>query len=115
MAGEGTWRGTSPECARRCRRRPAPAQFLHGGGSMVRYPAAVLASSLLFWPVASQAVCPQAKPNCGQCATLFCDGDTWDCAPKAAGTACNDGSVCTTNDQCDGFLTCSGVPISCNA
>lgn len=32
-----------------------------------------------------------------------------------AGTACNDGNVCTTNDTCSASLTCDAVAVSCTS
>jgi hypothetical protein len=35
--------------------------------------------------------------------------------PMANHTACNDNLNCTTNDQCDGNFTCTGVPVNCTS
>src|SRR5262249_30114139 len=76
-----------------------------------------LAAAVLFcvslWPMASQALCPQNRPNCGPCATLTCVGDQWECSRKALGTACDDGNACTYGDHCDNGV-CTGTAIACS-
>lgn len=58
---------------------------------------------------------PKLIPTCGACETLTCiQGDNaWDCLPKAAGIACNDGDSCTINDVCDGNGNCGGTAGPC--
>ena len=49
----------------------------------------------------------------GQCNDL-CNEGAGNCA-DSAGTVCDDGSVCTVNDQCDGNGACSaGTPLNCD-
>jgi hypothetical protein len=40
---------------------------------------------------------------------LTCSGGEWLSTPKAAGTACDDGNTCTSNDKCDGAYSCRGT------
>jgi len=42
-----------------------------------------------------------------------CSGGTCTYVPLAAGQQCDDGSLCTTGDQCDGAGTCAGAPVEC--
>lgn len=58
---------------------------------------------------------PVICPPPSQCAGAACDSSTGDCVnvPFAAGTTCNDGTLCTTNDACDGSGNCVGVPVAC--
>jgi hypothetical protein len=58
----------------------------------------------VFTALPASATCnTRFKPTCSPCETLVCiAGDNaWDCQPKAAGTACNDGDACTVSDVCD--------------
>ena len=68
---------------------------------------------------------PGDLANCAafgsQCAVYSCqasDAENFTCVPNnvAAGTACDDGLFCTTNDQCNGNGIClSGEPNPCSA
>src|SRR5438128_4700790 len=48
--------------------------------------------------------------TCSPCENLVwvASDAAWDCRPKAAGTACDDGNVCTISDHCDGAGSCVG-------
>ncbi len=52
----------------------------------------------------------------GPCEKLAWDSATCDCAPfpKTAGTACDDGDPCSTQDRCDGIGNCWGDPADCD-
>jgi hypothetical protein len=58
-------------------------------------------------------VCDKPPSGChepaGACAAGVC---TY--APKAAGTACDDGDPCTSGDACDAAATCSGTALVCD-
>ncbi|MEC8024081.1 MAG: hypothetical protein VX223_09105, partial [Myxococcota bacterium] len=51
------------------------------------------------------------------CLVSVCDPASGGCQaiPAPASTACDDGSLCTENDVCDGFGDCAGVPVVCPA
>lgn len=69
---------------------------------------------LLLVSPAARAACTGTVPGCGPCLALHCTPDGWSCDPRAAGTACNDGLVCTTSPKtCDGFGSCNGTAVSC--
>ena len=63
----------------------------------------------------NQRVC---NPSTGECETVqpciapceTCDSTTGQCLPANVGAACDDFSVCTTNDRCDEFGNCAGIP-----
>jgi len=50
------------------------------------------------------------------CTEGFC-GPSEDCEtrPRSAGTVCNDSSLCTESDICDGAGGCRGTPVDCSA
>jgi subtilisin-like proprotein convertase family protein len=52
----------------------------------------------------------------GQCYKLVCIPETGACEeqPVQAGTACDDGSICTVEDVCDGNGTCEGAANACD-
>lgn len=57
--------------------------------------------------------CPATELACTNGADDDCDGQT-DCADTdCAGATCDDGHVCTTNDQCTGG-TCAGTALGCD-
>ena len=62
---------------------------------------------------ASVVYCP--KTTSEACLSDLCDPKTGKCSvqPKAAGTPCDDGSVCTLADECS-QSTCSGSALDCD-
>jgi hypothetical protein len=57
--------------------------------------------------------CVEPPGQCYQPAGTCSDG-TCDYTFKAAGSSCNDGNACTTNDRCDGSGVCIVTAVSCN-
>ena len=61
---------------------------------------------------------PVCNPATGACETVSacvapcqrCEASTGNCLPANVGAACDDFSVCTTNDRCDEFGDCAGIP-----
>jgi hypothetical protein len=53
------------------------------------------------------------KPAPMKCYTWVCTGAGWEPMRSAAGTACDDGNLCTYSDVCDGSGFCSGTPSNC--
>ena len=54
-------------------------------------------------PCPADTACTTYEPNGAECPATYAD----------TGTACNDGSLATANDFCDGEGTCAGSPIPC--
>lgn len=69
-------------------------------------------------PLSTIALTAEGLSQCGtapaDCFTYRCDSTsgTWiETGVKAAGTACNDLTACTTGDTCDGHGGCAGTPL----
>ncbi|MHC5111994.1 MAG: hypothetical protein ACYTHJ_19195 [Planctomycetota bacterium] len=58
-----------------------------------------------------EVICDNNDP----CLVFTCNDANGNCesTPARAGTACNDGNLCTVNDACDGAGTCGGSPVDC--
>ena len=79
-------------------------------------PSALMLIALLLGSTAAEATCPglPSSAGCDVCYRPYCSSEgLWECAPRAAGTACNVGNACYASQVCNGAGTCGGGTLTC--